>query len=112
MRHLSLPTHGAIELGAGIVMMLAPAALSFAPVALIVTALLGAVLTGAALGVTAHGPAARGTHGHFDSVFVLATAIADLALAVAGQPVAALFLAGVVALQAALGLTTSYAVAD
>lgn len=110
-RPLSLPVHGAIEFLAGLVMMLTPVALSFSAPALIVTAVLGAVLTGSALGLTSQQARSVASHSHFDSVFVLATAAAALALAIAGQLAAVVLLSAIVALQAALSFSTRYAAA-
>jgi hypothetical protein len=46
---LTLPAHGVLELFIGTVMMIAPVRLGFSPIALIMTAALGAVLTGMGL---------------------------------------------------------------
>jgi len=121
-RLFSPPAHGALEFGAGVAMMLAPAALGFSVIALIISASLGAILTGMALTLNAPGRetgrgvmsrrAAVTAHGHFDTVFVLVTAIAALALAAAHQPRAVIFLAVIVVLQAGLNVSTRYAVGD
>jgi hypothetical protein len=118
-RHFTLPAHGAIEFLAGLAMMFIPAALSmipaapsFSPVALLVCALLGAILAGTSLGLTAQRPGSGRSHNAFDSVFVLVTALAALALAAAGQLGAVILLTSIVLLQAALGLTTRYVTAE
>jgi hypothetical protein len=110
-RPLSLPAHGAIEFLAGIVMMLAPVALRFSAPALIVSAILGAVLTGSALGLSTQRPLSVASHTHFDSAFVIVTALAALGFALAGQVAAVVLLSAVVLLQAALSFGTRYAAA-
>jgi hypothetical protein len=111
-RGLTLPTHGAIELVAGIAMMVAPAILSFGTAGLLVSATLGAILTGSAVSLNSRqagsGAGWVAAHSHFDAVFVLATALAALGLAAAGQASAVLFLAAIVVLQALLGFGTRY----
>ena len=108
---LTLPAHGAVEFVAGLALMFLPPALSFGAAALVVCVVLGAILTGAALRLTATRPPTS-PHITFDSAFVLVTAVAALALAVAGQLGAVLLLVAVVVLQAVLGFTTRYALAD
>ena len=108
----SLPTHGAIEFLAGLVMMLVPAALSFAAVPLLVCVLLGAVLAGSSLSLTAQRTTSIHAHTAFDTAFPLVTALAALALAAAGQIGAVVLLATIVVVQAALGFTTRYVSAE
>ena len=108
-RNLSLETHGALEVLAGLATLLAPVVLGFAPAGLIVSVALGTLLVGMALTLTE----ARGStvvwHRDFDSLFVIATALAALCLALAGQWSASIFLASLVAVQALLNLGTRYA---
>jgi hypothetical protein len=113
-RGFSLPAHGAIELLAGIAMMIAPAALSFSPAGLLVSVTLGAILTGTAVSLSTQtvGTASVASHGYFDTVFVLATALAALGLATAGQTSAVIFLAAMVVVQALLGFATRYTAVD
>jgi hypothetical protein len=111
-RRLNLPGHGAIELATGIAMMLAPGVLQFGAAGLVASALLGAVLVGVSLGLNAAPTrAAISRHQHFDSLFLLATALAAFVLAVAGELGAGLFLAVVVGVQASLAQLTRYAMA-
>jgi Zn-dependent protease len=109
-RRFTLPAHGAIEFLAGMAMMLAPAVFAFSAGGLIVSAALGAVLTGVGLSLST---SRRGEeipwHRHFDSIFLVIVAGAALALALAGQRPAAIFLAAMVGVQAALNLATRYA---
>jgi hypothetical protein len=113
-RGLTLPTHGAIELLAGIAMMVAPAVLSFSAAGLLVSVTLGAILTGTAVSLSSSQPASSSVAAHslFDTVFVLATALAALGLAAAGQTSAVLFLAAIVVVQAVLGFGTRYTAVD
>jgi hypothetical protein len=112
-RRFSLSTHGAIEFLAGVAMMIAPALLSFDVASMIVSVGLGVILTGAALGLTSSNRAALSAHTQFDTAFVLATAVAALALAAAGQGVSAVvFLAAIVVVQAGLGAATRYTALD
>jgi hypothetical protein len=109
---LSLPTHGAIELLAGLAMMLAPAILAFGVAGLLISVTLGAILTGNALELATRRPGTVSAHGQFDTVFVLATALAALVLALAGHSAAVIFLVVIVVLEAALGLGTRYTAFD
>jgi hypothetical protein len=113
-RGLTLPAHGAIELVAGLAMMVAPAVLSFSAAGLLVSATLGAILTGTAVSLSSRqaGSGWVASHSHFDTVFVLATALAALALAAAGQSSAVIFLAAIVVVQAVLGFGTRYTAVD
>ncbi len=104
--------HGAVEFMCGLAMMLAPPLLSFDVAGWIVSILLGAILTGTALGLTASRVGSVASHIGFDGAFRLATAIAALALAAAGQMRAVIFLAAVVVALAGLSFTTSYVAAD
>jgi hypothetical protein len=112
IKPLSLSIHGVIEFLAGIVMMLAPAALGFSIGATVVSALLGATLAGAAFGLTAHRPISVTAHSRFDSAFLLATAIAALALALTEQLGAVLLLSAIILVLATLGFGTRYSTAQ
>lgn len=111
---LTLSAHGAVELVAGIAMMIAPAGLGFGAAGIVVSVLLGALLAGMGLGLTARA-STSGRPGHditlhtdFDTFFLVATAAAALALAVTGDRAAAAFLAVIVAVQAAMSFRTRY----
>jgi hypothetical protein len=109
-RRFTLPAHGAVEFLVGLAMMLAPAILGFGAGALITSASLGAVLTGMGLSLSSSRPGeAVAWHGHFDSIFLLATAAAAFVLAASGQAVAAIFLATMVGVHATLSFATGYA---
>jgi hypothetical protein len=108
-RRFSLPVHGLVEFAAGVAMMLAPAGLGFSAAAFVVSAALGSILAGMALDVSSGPSRTLAWHGHFDSLFMIATALAALGFAAADQAAAAIFLAAIVALQAALSTLTRYA---
>jgi hypothetical protein len=111
-RRFTLPAHGAIEFLVGMVMMIAPIFLGFGAAGLVISAFLGSILAGTALTLNAadRGPAIA-FHSQFDSLFAVVMALAALGLAIAGQASAAIFLAALVAAQAALYFTTRYAAA-
>jgi hypothetical protein len=111
-RTLSLPAHGAVESLCGIVIMLSPIVLPVGAAGLVVVALLGAIVTGVGLGLTSPHSDSVAAHRSLDSVLVLLTAVAALVLALAGEATAALLLAVLVAVQACLSFTTSYAMAS
>jgi hypothetical protein len=107
-RQVSLPAHGAVEFLIGMAMILAPVALGLDAAGIVVSAALGSVLMGTALTLTGHRTPHVAWHNGFDTVFVIATALVALALALAGDGPAAVFLAAVTALQAALNSATRY----
>ena len=105
---LSLSTHGAIELAAGLATMLGSLILGFGPAGIVIAFALGAVLVGMSLNLTAARGPILAAHRDLDSVFVLGAAAAALALAVAGDGAAGIFIAAVVAIQSSLHLVTRY----
>lgn len=107
-RGFSLPAHGTIELIAGMAMMVAPVVLGFGAAGIVVSVLLGAILMGMGMTLTGRLGQVIAWHSHFDSVFVLGTAIAALSLAATGEKSAALFLAVLVGIQAILNFATRY----
>jgi hypothetical protein len=106
-RQVSLPAHGAVEFLIGMAMILAPIALGLDAAGIVVSAALGSVLMGTALTLTARTPHVA-WHNGFDTVFVIATALVALGLALAGDGPAAVFIAAVTAIQAALNSATRY----
>jgi divalent metal cation (Fe/Co/Zn/Cd) transporter len=92
-------------------MIVAPVAFGFAAAGLVVSVLLGAILMGMGMTLTGQFGQAIAWHSHFDSVFVLGTAVAALGLALGGQHGAAVFLAALVAIQAMLSFVTRYVAA-
>jgi hypothetical protein len=107
-RAFSLPAHGTVELLAGMTMIVAPVVLGFGSAGIVVSVLLGAILMGMGMTLTGRLGPVVAWHSHFDSVFVLGTAIAALALAAGGERTAALFLAALVGVQAVLNFGTRY----
>jgi hypothetical protein len=108
---LSLPAHGTVELLAGMTMLVAPVVLGFGAAGIVVSVLLGSILMGMGMTLTGRIAPVVAWHSHFDSVFVLATAIAALALAAGGEKTAAVFLAALVGIQAVLNFGTRYVAA-
>jgi hypothetical protein len=107
-RNLSLSTHGTIELAAGMAMLFAPAVFGFGPAGIVVSFALGSLLIGAALTLTTRRGPILSWHRDFDSLSLLATAVAALALALAGEGAAGIFLAALVAIQFGLHAGTRY----
>jgi hypothetical protein len=110
-RNLSLSGHGAIELLIGMVTMLAPALFGFGPAGIVVSFAFGGLLVGLSLTLTARRSALAAWHRDFDSVYLIAAALAALGLALAGDTAAAVFFVTVVALQAAVNVATRYTTA-
>ncbi len=101
--------------------MLSPIVLPVGTAGLVVLGTVGALVTGAGLGVVSSSDRAGLTssgrhsvlaHTGIDGVLVIASSIAALALAFAGDAPAALVLAGLVAVQACLNFATSYTTAS
>jgi hypothetical protein len=101
--------------------MLSPIVLPVGAAGLVVLATVGALVTGAGLGVisssdraglTSSGRHSVIAHVGIDGVLVIASSVAALALALAGQAPAALALAALVAVQACLNFATSYTTAS
>ncbi len=108
VKPLSLPVHDLLDIVTGLILMLAPTALHLSTSAQIASVLLGATLTGAGLGLTALRSTSAVAHTRFDIAFLLATALAALTLALAGQFRAVLLVSAAVTLQALLGFNTRY----
>jgi hypothetical protein len=89
-------------------MVLAPLALRFSAGGIVVSGALGALLAGISLTLTASHDGRSALHNQFDSVFIVATALSALALAVASDGRAGAFLAAIVLIQAAVGSMTRY----
>jgi divalent metal cation (Fe/Co/Zn/Cd) transporter len=110
-RGFSLPAHGTFELLAGMATLIAPVAFGFGGTGLVISVLLGAILMGMGLTLQGRVGSAASWHGSFDSVFLLASAVAALGLAVGGDRPAAVFLAALVGVQALLSFSTRYVAA-
>jgi hypothetical protein len=107
-RRFTLSTHGALELVLGLATLVSPALLRFGHAGLLVAVLLGAILIGMAVTVGADHRASPAWHQLFDLVFVIASAVAALLLALAGDAPAALFFVVLTVLQSSLNVATRY----
>ncbi|HEY2161423.1 MAG TPA: hypothetical protein VGH24_08965 [Solirubrobacteraceae bacterium] len=120
-RRLSVSAHGAIESLCGMAIMLSPLVLGVGAAGLVVLGAIGAIVTGTGLGLISTAPRAGAlpsrrdsvrAHTGLDGLLVVASALGALGLALAGEAPAALALTALVAVQAALSFTTSYATAS
>jgi len=106
-RLISLPLHGALELLAGVLALLAPFALHFTPAGAVVSVLIGACAIGLAF------DAAQDTdrvslHLTADYGVALGAVFVSVPLAIAGDVAAALFLGALGLAQLALNAVTRY----
>jgi len=110
LRLISLPAHGAIELLAGLVTMVAPFVLGFGPAGSVVAVALGAVIVGLSLATasTEQGSMPISAHFAFDRGIVIGLLAAGLVLGLAGDAVAALSLSLIGAALLLLSLSTRY----
>jgi hypothetical protein len=110
LRLISLPTHAGLELALGVLILVAPFVLGFGAAGLVVSVGLGALVVGLALSATpAEGPGVPVTaHFAFDRAVALGLVAGAVALAVAGDRSAAVFLAAAAVAQTGLNLTTRY----
>jgi len=112
IRLVPLPVHAALRMATGLLTMVVPFLANFSAAAAVLSVIVGATVTGVSLMAT---PDERGftaisissLHA-FDWGAVLGLFGAALILAVAGDPVAAVCLAGIATLQLAGNLTTRY----
>lgn len=107
-RPFTLPAHGVLELVLGLATLVSPALLGFGNGGIVVAILLGSLLTGMAVTISADRGSWLGWHHLFDTVFVIAAALASLGLAISGEASAAVFLAALAAVQSGLNLATRY----
>src|SRR5689334_22031478 len=110
LRLISLPTHAALELAGGMIMMAAPFLLGFSAAGLVVTVLLGAIVIGLALSaIPVDGRATPiSTHFAYDRGLAIGLLGAALVLSIAGDIAAAIFLSAAAFAQVLLNLTTRY----
>lgn len=106
LRPISLPAHGAIELLAGVLALVAPFALGFTPAGTVVSVLVGVIAIGLALDATE--PQRVSAHQSFDYGLAFGAIVVALPLALTGSGTAALFLAGLGLAQLALNAGTRY----
>lgn len=112
IRLIPLPIHAALRMATGLLTMVVPFLADFSPAAAVLAVIVGATVTGVSLMAT---PDERGftsipisTLHAFDWGAVTGLFGASLILAIAGDPVAAVCLAGIAALQLVGNLTTKY----
>lgn len=112
MRLIPLPIHAALRMGTGLLTMVVPFVAGFSSAGAVVAIVVGATVTGVSLMAT---PDERGftaipvssLHA-FDWGTVVGLFGASLILAIAGDAIAAVTLAGIATLQLAGNLTTRY----
>lgn len=107
LRAISLPTHGALELAAGLAVAVTPLALDFSPAGIVVAVFLGAVMIGLALGASApSGTSALPVNAHaaYDRLLAAAMVATGAGAAIVGEfelfaffAVAGLIYAGLIA---------------
>jgi hypothetical protein len=109
-RLFSLPFHGALELVIGLATMAAPFALGFGAAGTVVAVVVGALVVGLALSaaVAETGTIDIAAHYAYDLGLALGLLGAGVALAVSGDPAAAIWFTSASAAQLALNLTTRY----
>jgi hypothetical protein len=107
-RLLTLPAHGVLKLMLGLATVVSPFLLGFGNGGIIAAVVLGSALIGMAVTIGADERASFTSHRLFDVLFVVATAVAACALAMSGDAHAALYFAGLTALQCGLNVTTRY----
>jgi hypothetical protein len=108
LRLISLPTHAVLELALGVALMAAPFALGFGPAGLVVSVALGAIVVGLALSADPDAGTSVAAHFAYDRAVAFGLVFGALALALANDSVAAVFLAGAAIVQTALNLITRY----
>ena len=110
LRLISLPTHAALEMAGGFVLMVAPFLLGFSPAGLVVSVALGAVIVGLALSaVPVEGRSVPiSAHFAYDRGIAFGLLGGALVLGLADDVVGALFLAGAALVQGLLNVTTRY----
>jgi cytosine/uracil/thiamine/allantoin permease len=108
LRLISLPTHAVLELVLGVAVLAAPFALGFGPAGLVVSVALGALIVGLALSAAPETGTSVAAHFAYDRVAAFGLVFGALALALANDSVAAVFLAGTGLVQTVLNLTTRY----
>ena len=108
--HLSIPTHGALELATGMATMAAPFVLGFSVGGAFAALVLGTLIVGVALASTSDGrgglPVAA--HREFDRVLACALAGVAVVLADADDGKAGLFIAVAALVYVAVGMATRY----
>jgi hypothetical protein len=115
LRAISLPTHGALELAAGLTVAIGPIALGLSPAGVVASVFVGAVMIGLALAASAPRGAdalAVAAHATYDKLLVALLAATAAGAAIAGSVPAMAFFAGAAALYALLVTATRYTARD
>ncbi len=107
-RPLSLSLHGAFELLFGVLALAAPFLFGFSPAGTVLAFLVGVLAIGLALDTTE--PRDVSAHQGFDYALAFGAVLIALALAIAADGAAALWLGGLGAAQLGLTLATRYSV--
>ena len=109
-RLFSLPTHGALELLAGVATMVAPFVFGFTPAGTVVAVVIGALIVGLSLAAASpeQGSLPISAHFAFDRGIVIGLLGGSVLIGLAGDAGAALFLALTGVALLALSLTTRY----
>ncbi len=110
LRLISLPTHAALELAGGLIVLIAPFVLGFSAAGLVVSVMLGALIVGLALSaIPVEGRTSPiGAHFAYDRGLAIGLLGGALVLGIAGDVGASVFLAAAAAGQAVLNLVTRY----
>ena len=109
-RLISLPTHAAIELLAGLALMALPVLLGVSVAGSVAAFIAGAILVGVAFGKAVESGSIRRQH-DTDWGLVFGLLGGALVLGIAGELVAMLVFAGAAAIQLSLNLVTRYSLA-
>jgi hypothetical protein len=109
-RLISLPTHGAFELLAGVFAMVAPFLFGFTPAGTVVAVVIGALIVGLSLAAASseRGSLPISAHFAFDRGIVIGLLGGGVLVGLAGDAAAALFLAITGVALLALSLATRY----
>ena len=110
LRLISLPTHAALELTGGLVVLVAPFVLGFTPAGLVVSVVIGALIVGFALSAVPVEGRSTPISAHFayDRTIAVVLLAGALVLGLAGDLAASLFFATAALAQALLNVTTRY----
>jgi hypothetical protein len=110
LRLISLPTHAALELAFGMLVMAAPFVLGFTAAGLVVSVLLGGVIVGLAFSAIPIEGRSTPISAHFayDRGIAIGLLGAALVLGLAGDLAASIFFAAAALGQAALNVITRY----
>lgn len=111
LRTIPLPTHGALELAAGLAVGIVPIFLGFSPAGILAAVFVGAIMVGLALAASAPGGVAAlpvAAHASFDKLLAAALGATAVGAAIAGNVPALAFFAAAALLYAGLVSATRY----